>query len=34
LHKKDLPPISENWKLVWNERQPGDKNNYKLFYKE
>jgi 4-amino-4-deoxy-L-arabinose transferase-like glycosyltransferase len=34
LHKKDLPPISENWKLVWNEKQPGDKNNYKLFYKE
>jgi len=26
--------MSENWKLVWNEKQPGDKNNYKLFYKE
>ena len=34
LHKKDLPPMSENWKLIWNEKQPGDKNNYKLFYKE
>lgn len=34
LHKKDLPPISENWKLVWSGKQPGDKNNYKLFYKE
>ncbi len=34
LHKKDLPPISENWKLVWNGKQPGDKNSYKLFYKE
>jgi 4-amino-4-deoxy-L-arabinose transferase-like glycosyltransferase len=34
LHKKDLPPISENWKLVWNEKQPGDKNSYKLFRKE
>jgi hypothetical protein len=26
--------MSENWKLIWNEKQPGDKNNYKLFYKE
>jgi hypothetical protein len=34
LHKKDLPPMSENWKLIWNGKQPGDKNNYKLFYKE
>ena len=34
LHTKDLPPIREDWKLVWNEKQPGDKNSYKLFYKE
>lgn len=34
LHKKDLPPISEKWKLIWNNKQPGDKNNYKLFYKK
>ncbi|MFM7482498.1 MAG: ArnT family glycosyltransferase [Candidatus Methylopumilus sp.] len=33
-HKKDLPPMTENWKLVWSGKQPGDKNNYKLFYKE
>jgi 4-amino-4-deoxy-L-arabinose transferase-like glycosyltransferase len=33
-HKKDLPSMTENWKLVWSGKQPGDKNNYKLFYKE
>ena len=33
-HKKNLPSMTENWKLVWSGKQPGDKNNYKLFYKE
>ena len=33
-HKKNLPSMTENWKLVWSGKQPGDKNNYKLFYKK